>query len=87
MTERKFYRTVVHVEILSEEPYVFSGDLYSLAEDMDMGDCSGVARTIQEEKCNGARMAQLLISQGSDPEFFGIDEAGNDIGQEVLNEQ
>jgi hypothetical protein len=76
---REFYRTVIHVEVLSEEPYVFNGNLYSLAEDLDTGDCSGIARTIQEEKCNGPRMAQLLVAQGSDPEFFRIDDEGNDL--------
>jgi hypothetical protein len=78
MTERNFYRTVIHVEVLSEEPYVFDGNLVDVANDISSGDCSGVARTIQEEKCNGARIAQLLIAQGSDPEFFGVDENGND---------
>jgi hypothetical protein len=78
MTERNFYRTVIHVEVLSEEPYVFSGNLVDVANDISSGDCSGVARTIHEEKCNGAKMAQLLLAQGSDPEFFMLDEQGND---------
>jgi hypothetical protein len=75
---REFYRTVIHVEVLSEEPYVFNGDLRTVAEDICTGNCSGIARTVLEEQCNGARMAQLLISQGSDPEFFQLDEAGFD---------
>lgn len=76
---REFYRTVIHVEVLSEEPYVFTGNLVDVAADIITGDCSGVARTIQEEKCNGARMAQLLLAQGSEPEFFQLDENGNDL--------
>lgn len=78
MTDRKFYRTVIHVEVLSEEPYTFSGNLVDVANDISSGDCSGVARTIQEEKCDGVRMAQLLLAQGSDPEFFMLDDSGND---------
>lgn len=78
MTDRKFYRTVIHVEVLSEEPYTFSGNLVDVANDISSGDCSGVARTIQEEKCDGFRMAQLLLAQGSDPEFFMLDDSGND---------
>lgn len=76
---REFYRTIIHVEVLSEEPYVFDGNLCDVAADISTGDCSGVARKVQEEKCKGARMAQLLIAQGSDPEFFRLDENGNDI--------
>ena len=78
MTERKFHRTVIHVEVLSEDPYMFSGNLVDVANDIITGDCSGVARTIHTEKCNGARMAQLLLAQGSDPEFFMLDDSGND---------
>jgi hypothetical protein len=78
MTERKFHRTVIHVEVLSEEPYTFSGNLSDVARQIYEGDCSGIARTIQTEICDGARMAQLLLAQGSDPEFFMLDEEGND---------
>lgn len=78
MTERKFHRTVIHVEILSEDPYTFTGNLVDVANDISSGDCSGVARTIHEEKCNGARMAQFLLAQGSNPEFFMLDDEGND---------
>lgn len=76
---REFYRTVIHVEVLSESPYVFTGNLCDVAADISTGECSGVTRTIQEERCNGARMAQLLLAQGSDPEFFQLDENGNDL--------
>ena len=79
MTERNFYRTVIHVEVLSEEPYVFSGNLVDVANDIVTGNCSGVVRTIQEERCNGARMVQLLLAQGSEPEYFQLDENGNDL--------
>jgi hypothetical protein len=78
MTERKFYRTVIHVEVLSEDPYTFSGNLVDVANDISTGDCSGIARTILEETCDGARMAQFLLAHGSDPEFFMLDDQGND---------
>ena len=78
MTKRKFYRTVIQVEVLSEEPYDFGGNLRQLGEDITTGDCSGVARTIQTEECDGARMTRLLVAQGSDPSFFMLDETGED---------
>ena len=59
----KYYRTVVMTEILFEEPYPDDADLMSIADD------------INEEK-NGKEIAQLLLSQGSDPGFFMLTEDG-----------
>lgn len=38
ISERKFFRTVIQVEVLSESPYEFNG-LEQLAEDVTSGDC------------------------------------------------
>ncbi len=79
-SERKFYRTIIEVEVLSEEPI---GDM-----DMDMikyhtdttGDFSGKYTTkSQDEEMDGVETARALMEQGSDPEFFGLDENGNDL--------
>jgi len=78
MTKRKFYRTVVQIEILSEEPYEGS-DLASIMYDITEGHCSGEVENIaRNEEKNGKEMADLLIAQRSDPEFFQLDEEGND---------
>jgi len=37
MTERKFHRTVIHVEILSEDPYTFTGNPVDVANDISAG--------------------------------------------------
>lgn len=79
-SKRKFYRTVIKVEILSEEPYPESADMHQVANDIDDGDCSGQAITIVENQVvSGKRMVKLLENQGSDPEFFQLDENGNDL--------
>lgn len=78
MTNRKFYKTVITVEVLSEDPYQFE-NLSELAYDVDEGDCSGKTTIEKTEEVDGATMALLLAAQGSDSEFFRIDDEGNDI--------
>jgi|WetSurMetagenome_2_1015567.scaffolds.fasta_scaffold789096_1 hypothetical protein len=77
---RKFYRTVIQVEILSEEPYSMEKDLVSINYDINEGDCSGDVRALVEnQEVDGPQMARLLIAQNSDPEFFNLDSEGKDL--------
>lgn len=66
----EFYRTVIHLEILSKHQCMLNENVRQLAYHITMGDCIAVAHTILEEKCNETRMEQLLIEQGNDPAFF-----------------
>ena len=77
MTTRKFYRTVIEVEILSEEPLNDVKNLDAVYYDITWGDCSGAINVTATETVNGAQIAKLLNAQGSD--FFQVDEHGNDI--------
>jgi len=43
------------------------------------GDCSGNVELTETEVLNGKQIAKKLIDQSSDPEFFQVDEKGNDI--------
>ncbi len=77
--ERKFYRSVVTIEILSEEPYS-SVDLAQIHYDITEGPCSGQIDIVpQNEVKTGKEMAQLLLEQGTDPEFFQLTSEGVDI--------
>ena len=80
--ERKFYRTVVEVEILSEDTYDFE-DLDILAYDVEDGDCSGQCAITAVERVSPQQMAELLTKQGSDPEFFGLDANGNEVDDDI----
>ena len=85
MTKRKFYRTVVQIEILSEDPYKET-DLGEIMYDITEGHCSGEAKdVVRNEEKNGKEMAALLKAQRSDPEFFMLDEEGNDT-EDALDE-
>jgi len=79
MSKRKFYRTVIELEVLSEEPIVDMA-IGDINYEMENGHLSGLYKTkIQDKEVNGKEMAKMLQEQGSDPEFFLLDEDGNDI--------
>lgn len=82
MGKRTFYRTVITVEVLSEEDVVGGMCLADIAHEIVYGDLSGRYRVTRTESVDGPTMARLLSEQGSDPEFFGLDEDGNNIGAE-----
>lgn len=85
--KRKFYRTVIQVEILSEEPYE-GDDLNTIASDTDTGDCSGQITDIERnQEVTGKEMVALLQKQGSDSEFFQLDAEGNDLEDDEEDEE
>jgi hypothetical protein len=66
--------------VLSEEPLDNLCSLAEIAEATDNGACSGMFLADKgSEVVSGRRMAKLLIAQGSDSEFFQLDEKGNDV--------
>ncbi len=81
MTKRKFYKTIIVVEVLSEDPY--SPDtLEGIARDIMTGDCVGDWDAETSEEVDGPAMVQLLYESGSEPGFFQLDDEGNDIDEE-----
>jgi hypothetical protein len=83
---RTFYRTLVQVEVLSEEPMEDTDvhDLAMLNCAITDGDCSGEVKIVSREEKSGKEMAELLMAQGSDPGFFNIDAEGNDTEEAQL---
>ena len=82
MSERKFYRSVMRVEVLSEEPVTFY-NLNEVAYAITDGDCSGlVTDEVENEEVDGPTMAKLLEAQGSDPSFFQLTEDGRDLDED-----
>lgn len=94
MTKRKFYKTVVQVTILSEEPYVFDdsenemsdAQLSAIATDICSGPCVGDIEVVSHnEEKTGKEMADLLTKLGSEPGFFCLTGEGED--DEVASEE
>ena len=77
MEKMKFFRTIVTVEVLSEDFPVEFDDLKDLDYLITEGHCSGMVQVMSSELVSGLEMAQLLIKQRSDPEFFRLDIDGN----------
>jgi hypothetical protein len=79
-SKRAFYRNVIVIEVLSEEPLSGEESLSDIDRLIIAGPCSGKAETTRaNEQVDGQRMAQLLAAQESDPGFFGLDEEGRDL--------
>jgi hypothetical protein len=71
--EKTFHRTVISIEVLSEEPYDET-DLRQIRQDIISGDCSGHVEVTSKEEVSEEEIKQLLRAQGSEPGFFGIDD-------------
>jgi hypothetical protein len=82
MTKRKFHKSTLTVVVLSENPLEYD-DLGDVAYLISEGDCSGQITNEKHEVLNGKQMAQALIKQGSGPEFFGINEKGEEGRQKI----
>jgi hypothetical protein len=78
-SQRKFYRTVIQVEVLSEEP-VTVGSLHDLGDAITTVDYSGqLTALVLNEEVDGPTMACLLQAQRSDAAFFMLTEDGSDL--------
>ena len=78
VSKRKFYKTMVQYEVLSEEP-IEQVDLDRLKYEITEGRWSGRLYTLQSTELNGLQAAMALENQGSDPEFFNLDINGDDV--------
>jgi hypothetical protein len=79
MSKRKFYRTVVSIEILSEEPLGKDLDLEDLAYAIDQGPCVGHALRLKSKKISAKQAAKALYEFASEPSFFELSDEGADL--------
>jgi len=78
MSENKFYRTVLEVEILTDRDVDFGAwTLADIGYEITEGDSSGEWEVKQHEELTPVEMAKALMEQGSDPGFFGLAEDGS----------
>jgi len=75
---RIFYKTVVSYEILSEEPFT-PMSLSDIEYECTDGHMSGCFLDTVQVELTSKEMAECLIVQGSDTEFFNLDADGNVI--------
>ena len=80
--KRKFYKTTITITVLSEdEPVSDDTDdfLIDLAWQIKEGDWSGKVEVTSTKELTAKQAAQALKRQGSDPEFFCLDDDGCEI--------
>jgi hypothetical protein len=79
MTKRKFHKRVIKVTVLSEDELNPNLDLDNIHTFIVHGDGSGQVEWGPDRKINGREAVKELKRQGSDPEFFMLDDNGEDL--------
>ncbi len=79
MSKRKFYKKIVILEFLSEEPMPDFYNIGQMVFEAEQGENS--MRTISEKDSvlNAKEAAKALIQQDSDPDFFRLTKNGQDV--------
>lgn len=77
---RKFYKTIITLEILSEEQIPDDMTLDNIyAEAMDGGYSMRQVGTWKETELSGKQAVKALKKQGSDPGFFNLTNKGEEL--------
>jgi hypothetical protein len=80
MTKKTIYRTVIMLEILTEEPIPDGMTLGDIDRECEEGMYTGKHETtVFNEPIKGECAAEAVRNQGSDPEFLGMDKDGNEL--------
>ena len=78
MSERKFYKNVITLEILSQEPIPEGMELGNIINECMEGGYSMRTTEHTETELSGKEAADALLDQGSDPGFFRLNPDGED---------
>lgn len=79
--KKKIYKTRIVVEVLHEDEdrYEHVSHLSSVAWDIEDGEFSGIWWPDSCVPLEGKDAVEEILNQGSDPEFFRMDDDGNEI--------
>jgi len=77
---KKFYRSIIVFEVLHDRP-LSNMDLGDIVYECDRGDCVGSFHpdTDWNAEVDGPEMAEALTRAGSEPEFFNLDDDGEEL--------
>lgn len=76
--EKKYYKTKITIEVLSEEPIPSWMEASNVLTGMDTGEFVGVTSKASPTELTGKQMADELTKFGSQPEFFSLNEDGEE---------
>lgn len=78
--KRRFFVTEITLQVLSEgEPVPGDMDITTVTEEMTDGEYSGMEIKREIREVGPVEMAALLRSQASDPEFFRLNDNGDEL--------
>lgn len=72
------YRSVLHVEVLTQDTLLNGVPLETIGREMDQGAFVGKTELRSVQRLTRAQMATALVSVGSDPSFFNLEEEGDE---------
>lgn len=88
MAKKVLYRSVIQIEVLSEEPIPDEMTLNDIEDECNTGSFSGVHDwKVRNEKVEGIEAVKLTQAQGSSIDFFSMDENGNEIDGDEDDEE
>ena len=80
MAKKTIYKSVIIFEVLSDEPISDNMLLSEMANECNTGDFSGIHEfKILNQPIKGIKAAKAVMKQGSSPDFFQMDENGDEI--------
>lgn len=79
MSPRKFYRTKISFEVLSDVPMGPCMDLVAIAQECVDGDWMKGNYMENEVQITAKQAARLSVEFGGEPRFFKLDNQGNEI--------
>lgn len=80
--KKKIYKNIIQVEILTDKPAGegFLENLYAVDYEITQGEASGIVKVISSnEILEGEDAVKECHKQGSSPDFFMMDEEGEEI--------
>jgi hypothetical protein len=82
--KKTIYRSVIQIEVLSPTPISESSNLSDIIDEGDFGEFSITHKfTTANKPVKGMKAVDLIRNQGIwDPEFFQMDDKGNEIEDE-----
>lgn len=78
-SQRKFFKTTIHVTVLSEDVPVEFSNLAELGHQIRDGDCCGKYEVKKQIRIQPHQAAQQLLRLGSEPGFFKLNGHGEDV--------
>jgi hypothetical protein len=80
---KKLYKSILKVEVLSDEPIHENASLESVQEAIEYGPSSGkISWDVRNNEISGETAVKECEKHGTDPDFFMMDYNGNELHDE-----